>query len=83
MAVRFKPNRAGILEVMQSGSVQGEITRQASRLAKAAGDSAGAPGGYTYSARMGKSRFRAIVYADSIKAKRREASGNHLLRSLG
>ena len=83
MAVTYKPNRAGIIEVMRSGSVQGEVTRHAARIARAAGDSAGAPGGYTFSARQGKSRFRAIVYADTLKAKRREASGNHLLRSLG
>lgn len=83
MAVRFEPNRQGYLDIMSSGTVQGEITRHAARIARAAGESAGAPGGYTYSARQGRARFRAIVYADSIKAKRREAKGNHLLRSLG
>jgi hypothetical protein len=83
MAVKFEPNRQGLIEVMRSGSVQGEVSRQASRIARTAGDSAGAPGGYTVSTMQGRARFRAIVYADSIKAKRREASGNHLLRSLG
>lgn len=83
MAVKYTPNRAGIIEVMRSGPVQGEITRHASRIAQAADALAGTPGGYTVSTMQGRSRFQAIVYADSIKAKRREASGNHLLRSLG
>lgn len=83
MAVKFVPNRQGLIETMRSGSVQGEVTRHAARIARAAGDSAGVPGGYAHSEMQGRARFRAIVYADSMKAKRREASGNHLLRSLG
>lgn len=83
MAVRYRPNRKGIIEVMRSPGVAAEVNRHASRIARQAGDSAGAPGGFEVSSRQGKSRFRAIVYANSMKAKRREASGNHLLRSMG
>lgn len=83
MAVRFKPNRAGIIEVMRSPEVQAAVNRYATQIASRASASAGTPGGYVVSARQGRSRFRAIVYAGTLKAKRREASGNHLVRSLG
>lgn len=83
MAVRYEPNRAGLIEVMRSGPVQMRIQSAAQSIANRAGASAGDPGGYTVSARQGRSRFRAIVYADTMKAKRREASGNHLARALG
>lgn len=83
MAVKYVPNRAAVKELLRSPGVQAEVNRHASRIAHTASESAGAPGGYVVSARQGRSRFRAIVYADTLKAKRREASGNHLVRSLG
>lgn len=83
MAVKYVPNRAGVRELLRAPGVQSEVNRHASRIAQAASASAGTPGGYVVSSRQGRSRFRAIVYADTLKAKRREASGNHLLRSLG
>jgi hypothetical protein len=83
MAVTYKPNRKGLQDVLRSTGVQMHVQAAAQSIANRAGASAGDPGGYTVSTRQGRSRFRAIVYADTIKAKRREASGNHLARALG
>lgn len=80
---RYKPNREGIIEVMRGPGAQTMVNNGASGVARWAGESAGVPGGYVVSSRQGKSRFRAIVYAEKLKAKRREAEGNHLLRGLG
>lgn len=83
MAVRYQANRRGMLEMMRTPATQVETRKFGAQVATAAGQSAGAPGGYITSSRQGKTRFRTIVFADSFKAKRREASGNHLLRGLG
>ncbi|MEY8565204.1 hypothetical protein AALF15_01355 [Corynebacteriaceae bacterium 7-707] len=79
---RYKPNRQGIIEVMRGPRVQTMVNSGASGVARRAGESAGTPGGYAVSTMQGKSRYRAIVYAETFKAKRREAEGNHLLRGL-
>lgn len=77
LAVRYKPNRAGLQEVLRLPGVQSAVQSHGNRLAASAGD------GYVASFMQGRSRYRGIVYAESMKAKRREARENVLLRVLG
>lgn len=76
-STRYRPNRAGLREVLASPEVASVVSAHANRLASAAGD------GFVASTRMGRSRQRAIVYADTFSAKRREARDNVLVRVLG
>lgn len=75
--IRYKSNRAGLLEVLASGEVAALVDSHAQRLASAAGD------GFVASQQMGARRQRAIVYADTWSAKHRNRRDNTLVRVLG
>lgn len=77
MAVKYKPNRQGLIEVLRGGGAQSLVQSHAQRIASSAGD------GYVTSFQQGKSRYRGIVYAGTMAAKRREARENRLLKALG
>lgn len=77
MAVRYKPNRGGLREVLQGPGAQQLVQRYGSQVLSRL------PDGYVASYRPGKARFRGILYANTMKAKRREARENNLVRALG
>ena len=77
MAVRYKPNHSGLEELLRGPIAQSEVNSFSNQIARRAGK------GYTWNALQGKSRYRSIVFADTIGAKRREARQNNLLRALG
>lgn len=74
---RYKPFPQAQEEIRRSGPVQSLVHEHAERIASAAGD------GFRASYMQGKSRYRAIVYADTWSAKHREARDNVLVRVLG
>jgi hypothetical protein len=77
VAVRYEPKSAG-LEALLRGPVATQLVNSHSAaVASRAGR------GYTFRAVQGASRYRSIVFADTIGAKRREAKQNNLLRALG
>lgn len=75
--MKYKPNREGLIEVLKSGGAQALVHKHAELRRSFCGP------GYVASYQMGTNRYRAIVYADSMKAKRSEARENKLLRALG
>ena len=75
--MKYKPNRAGLRELLRSPDTQALVHQHGDRVRAAAGD------GYVASYMQGKSRYRGIVYAETMKAKRREARENVLVRVLG
>ncbi|WP_183042198.1 hypothetical protein [Corynebacterium diphtheriae] len=75
--VKYRPKNAELRKLLRGDIAQKLVTEHAERLAAEAGD------GYTVSYKQGKTRFRAIVYADTIRAKIHEARENNLLRVLG
>lgn len=77
MPARYKPNRAGLREVLASAPVASLVSDHAERVAAECGD------GFVASQRMGKTRQRAIIYADTWSAKHREARENVMVRVLG
>lgn len=75
--MKYKPNREGLRELLRSPGAQSLVHQHGDRVRAAAGD------GYVASYMQGKSRYRGIVYAETMKAKRREARENVLVRVLG
>lgn len=75
--MKYVPNRRGLREVLASPEAASLVGQHADRLAAAAGD------GFVASKRMGRTRQRAIVYADTWSAKHRQRRGNILTRVLG
>lgn len=74
---RYKPNREGLREILASQEVAALVSDHADRIAAECGD------GFVASQRMGKTRQRAIVYADTWSAKHRDARENVMVRVLG
>lgn len=75
--MRYKPNREGLRQVLASAEAASLVSTHAERIAAACGD------GFVASQRMGKSRQRAIVYADTWSAKHRDHKNNVMVRVLG
>lgn len=75
--MKYKSNKPGLRELLKGDIAQRLVTTHAERIAGRAGE------GYVASCRQGKNRFRGIVYADTMRAKVREAKENRLLRVLG
>lgn len=75
--MKYKANREGLKALLRGEAAQSLVTRHGDRIANAAGD------GYAASYMQGRSRFRGIVYADSMKAKVAEGRENRLVRILG
>lgn len=77
MPARYKPNHAGLREVLASPQAASLVSDHAERIAAECGD------GFVASQRMGRVRQRAIVYADTWSAKHRDARENVMVRVLG
>lgn len=74
--MRFKLNRAGVRELLKSPKMQAVLTDKANGIRNRAGD------GYESDIYVGKTRANAMVYADSIKAKRDNKKNNTLLKAV-
>lgn len=74
---KYVPNKAALKALLKDPMTQGIVVDHAERVAAAAGD------GFVSSYKMGKTRHRCIIYADTWSAKRREARDNILTRALG
>lgn len=77
MAVKYQPNRAGLEELVRGPVAQSLVDSHSAAVVSRAGR------GYVWRAVQGRSRYRSIVFADTIGAKRREAKQNNLIRALG
>lgn len=75
--VRYKHRRESHGELLNSSAVGALVSRKAGEVAARAGR------GYTASTRMGKTRYRAIVYPDTWRAKIDNARHNTLVKALG
>lgn len=74
--MKFVGNGRGVIQVMQSPEMARKIDQVAAQKVGAAGD------GFVASGRVGKTRYRSIIYADSWSAKNREHRDNVLIRVL-
>lgn len=74
---RFQPNYGGYRELLSSGPMASLVSKHAEAVAAACGD------GFVASQRMGRTRQRAIVYADTWSAKHRDHGDNVMVRVLG
>lgn len=70
--VKVKLNRRGVGQLLKCGEVQGLLGSIASDIKAMAGD------GYEQNTYVGKRRANAMVYADSISAKRDNLKNNTL-----
>ncbi|HEL1705858.1 TPA: hypothetical protein TXT40_002251 [Streptococcus suis] len=75
-SMRFKLNRSGVRELMRSPEMQAVLTDKANGIRNRAG------AGYESDIFVGKTRANAMVYADSIKAKRDNKKHNTLLKAV-
>jgi len=74
---KYVPNKSALKALLKDPMTQGIVVDHAEQVAAAAGD------GFVSSYKMGKTRHRCIIYADTWSAKRREARNNILTRALG
>ncbi len=74
--MRFKLNPAGVRDLLKSPEMQAVLTEKANGIRNRAGD------GYASDIYVGKNRANAMVYADSIKAKRDNKKNNTLLKAV-
>ncbi|MGV3073225.1 hypothetical protein ACEE90_12470 [Corynebacterium phoceense] len=75
--MKYRPNRAGLRELLRGTAAKTLVIEHGERLANAAGE------GFELSTQQGKSRFRGIIYPKTWSARRREAKNNVLIRVLG
>lgn len=75
--VEFQPFPKGQEEVRRGPGAQALVRQHTEAVRSRAGD------GFVASYQQGKSRYRAIIFADTFSAKRREARDNILVRVLG
>lgn len=75
--MKYKSNREGLRQVLASAEAASLVSTHAERVASTCGD------GFVSSTRMGKTRQRAIVYADTWSAKHRDHRENVMVRALG
>ena len=74
--VKFKLNRAGVAELMKSGSMQKILSSHASNIRGRAGS------GYSQDIYVGKNRANAHVWAETKEAKSDNLEHNTLLKSV-
>lgn len=74
--VKFVLNRAGVRQLMQSDEMQALLKDEASAIANRCGP------GYEQDIYVGKNRANAMVWADSIKAKRDNLKNNTILKAV-
>lgn len=80
MANIYKPKPGALKQLMNSGEMQGMITRSANQM-KTSADSMGS-GRYSVKTGMGKVSFHAIVGTTDIVSRRSNAKHNSLLKSI-
>ncbi len=74
--VKFVLNRAGVRQLMQSEEMQAILNEKSSNALNQLGD------GYKSDIYIGKNRANAMVWADSIKAKRDNLKNNTILKAV-
>lgn len=74
--MQFKLNRAGVRQLMQSEEMQAVLKDKANESLNRLG------AGYESDIYVGKNRANAMVYADSIRAKRENANDNTILKAV-
>jgi len=74
--VKFVRNKAGVRALMQSEEMQAVLKEKASAIANRCGP------GYEQDIYVGKNRANAMVWADSIKAKRENLKHNTILKAV-
>jgi hypothetical protein len=73
---KFELNRAGVRALMQSEEMQAVLKEKASAIANRCGP------GYEQDIYVGKNRANAMVWADSVKAKRDNLKNNSILKAV-
>lgn len=76
MSKKFKLNRAGVRQLMQSAEMQSVLREKASQIQNRCGD------GYEHDVMVGKNRANAMVRATTSKAKRDNMDNNTLLKAV-
>lgn len=77
MRARFKPHPGAHEQLLRMPATQSVIDGLSGSVASAAGS------GYRASQMQGASRYRAIVYAETFRARRDNGRNNSLLKALG
>lgn len=77
MATKYRPNRAGLQELLRGSVAKRLVIDHGEEIAARCGD------GFVLSTQQGKSRYRGIVYADTWSAKHRDHRENVMVRVLG
>lgn len=75
MTFKFKLNGRGVSELLKGEAMQGVLDSYADGILDRAGE------GYKKNSMVGKTRANAMVYADTIKAKRNNLKNNTLLKA--
>jgi len=73
---KFVLNRAGVRQLMQSEEMQNILKEYATGIRNRCGE------GYEQDIYIGKNRANAMVWADSIKAKRENLKHNTILKAV-
>ena len=74
--VKIKLNSRGVREVLKSEELKTVCEDKASEILNRCGN------GYTMNSMIGKNRVNAMVYADTIEAKRDNLKNNTLLKAV-
>ena len=74
--VKFKLNRSGVRELLRSEKMMSVCKGYADGIRERAGE------GYEQDTYVGKNRVNAMVYPDTIKAKRDNLDNNTLLKAV-
>lgn len=74
--IKFKLNRQGVRELMQSSSMQSILREYANKAVNRLGD------GYKSDLHIGKNRANAMVYADNYKGKKDNLKNNSILKAV-
>ena len=73
---KFVLNRSGVAELMKSAEMQAILKSKATAIRNQCGE------GYEQDIYVGKNRANAMVYADSMKARRDNAKNNSILKAV-
>lgn len=76
MSKKFKLNRKGVRQLMQSQEMQAVLREKASQIAARCGD------GYEQDIMVGKNRANAMVTASTYAAKRDNSKNNTILKAV-
>lgn len=74
--LKFKLNRAGVRELMQSNEMQAILNDKANEAINRLGT------GYAMDTRVGKNRANAMVYAETYQAKKDNLENNSILKAV-